>query len=267
MDISEKLLQARQAAGLSQRQLCGDYITRNMLSQLEHGTAKPSLETLQYLAKQLGKPVSYFLDEEAYISPGAELRAKLRAAYTLGDFEGAAEAWKASALSPEEAELECVVMAYFSLLALAERAISQERIPLAKSQLEQARALEKHLTLLPELSRRRILLQGKIPGQNLELLTKSLPGVDDDLYLLARAALAQGRYQRTVQLLAAVAQRTSAWYLLDGKAHFEKKEYQKAAASLKLAESDYPEVYPLLEVCYRELEDFKMAYFYACKRK
>lgn len=267
MDISEKLLQARQAAGLSQRQLCGDYITRNMLSQLEHGTAKPSLDTLQYLAKQLGKPISYFLDEESYISPGAELSAKVTAAYAMGNFEGAAEAWKASSQSPEEAGLECTVMAYFSLLALAERAISQERFPLAKSLLEQAQALETHFTLLPELSRRRILLQGQIPGQNLELLTRSLPSVDADLYLLARTALSQGRHQRTVQLLAAVAHRTPVWYLLEGKAQYERKEYQKAAASLKLAENDYPEVYPLLETCYRELEDYKMAYFYACKRK
>ena len=32
MELGEKLLQARQEAGLSQRQLCGDVITRNMLS-------------------------------------------------------------------------------------------------------------------------------------------------------------------------------------------------------------------------------------------
>ena len=64
MELGQKLKHARQAAGLSQRQLCGDVITRNMLSQIENGNAQPSMATLQHLAKQLGKPVSFFLDEE-----------------------------------------------------------------------------------------------------------------------------------------------------------------------------------------------------------
>ncbi len=65
MSLGEKLRLARQEAGLSQRALCGDAITRNMLSQIENGTAKPSMATLQYLAGRLQKPVSYFLGEAA----------------------------------------------------------------------------------------------------------------------------------------------------------------------------------------------------------
>ena len=64
MELGRKILQAREAAGLSQRQLCGDVITRNMLSRIEHGTVRPSVSTLTYLAERLGKPISYFLDEE-----------------------------------------------------------------------------------------------------------------------------------------------------------------------------------------------------------
>ena len=40
MELGEKIRQARLEAGLSQRALCGDVITRNMLSQIE--TALPS---------------------------------------------------------------------------------------------------------------------------------------------------------------------------------------------------------------------------------
>ena len=43
MTLGEKIKQARQEAGLSQRQLCGDAITRNMLSQIENGSARPSM--------------------------------------------------------------------------------------------------------------------------------------------------------------------------------------------------------------------------------
>ena len=63
MELGEKIRQARLEAGLSQRQLCGEEITRNMLSLIENGAAKPSMKTLGYLAKELGKPLSWFVDE------------------------------------------------------------------------------------------------------------------------------------------------------------------------------------------------------------
>ena len=53
MTLGEKLKQARLDAGLSPRQLCGDVITRNMLSQIENGSARPSMATLSYLASRL----------------------------------------------------------------------------------------------------------------------------------------------------------------------------------------------------------------------
>lgn len=65
MELGEKIRRARLDAGLSQRQLCGEEITRNMLSLIENGGAKPSMKTLTVLARRLGKPVSYFLDDTA----------------------------------------------------------------------------------------------------------------------------------------------------------------------------------------------------------
>lgn len=65
MELGEKIRRARLEAGLSQRQLCGEEITRNMLSLIENGAAKPSMKTLRYLADQLGKPLSFFLDDAA----------------------------------------------------------------------------------------------------------------------------------------------------------------------------------------------------------
>ena len=81
MQLGEKLRNARLEAGLSQRQLCGDTITRNMLSQIENGSANPSMATLQYLAGRLGKPVSFFLQEETVLSPNPLLLQQARQAY------------------------------------------------------------------------------------------------------------------------------------------------------------------------------------------
>ena len=65
MDMGAKIRQARLDAGLSQRQLCGEEITRNMLSLIENGAAKPSMKTLTVLARRLGKPVGWFLEDTA----------------------------------------------------------------------------------------------------------------------------------------------------------------------------------------------------------
>lgn len=81
MNLGDKIRQARLEAGLSQRQLCGDTITRNMLSQIENGSANPSMATLRYLAERLGKSISYFLQEETVLSPNPALLQQARQAY------------------------------------------------------------------------------------------------------------------------------------------------------------------------------------------
>ena len=86
MELGQRLRQARLDAGLTQRQVCGDLITRNMLSQIENGTAQPSMDTLCYLAEKLGKPVGYFLDEQT-APPNQLLIEQARAAFTEEDYD------------------------------------------------------------------------------------------------------------------------------------------------------------------------------------
>lgn len=81
MHLGEKIKEARLEAGFTQRALCGDVITRNMLSQIENGTARPSMTTLQYLAGRLGKSVGYFLEEQSVLSPNTTPMEQARAAY------------------------------------------------------------------------------------------------------------------------------------------------------------------------------------------
>ena len=63
MTMGEKIKRARQAKGMTQRQVAGERITRNMLSKIENGSATPSLKTLEYIAARLGLPSSYFLGD------------------------------------------------------------------------------------------------------------------------------------------------------------------------------------------------------------
>ncbi|PKM69045.1 MAG: hypothetical protein CVU95_00200 [Firmicutes bacterium HGW-Firmicutes-2] len=63
MTLGQKIREIRLQLQMTQKELAGDFITRNMLSQIENDQATPSMKTMEYLAKQLGKSVGYFMDE------------------------------------------------------------------------------------------------------------------------------------------------------------------------------------------------------------
>lgn len=65
MKLGEKIRRRRRELHLTQAELVGDRLTRNMLSQIEKGKATPSLQTVTYLAEALGMPVGYFFCEES----------------------------------------------------------------------------------------------------------------------------------------------------------------------------------------------------------
>ncbi|MBR6534855.1 MAG: helix-turn-helix transcriptional regulator [Clostridia bacterium] len=64
MTLGEKIRYYRKKASLTQAQLAGDHMTRNMLSQIENGSAKPSLATIEYLTRRLDLPCGFLLTEK-----------------------------------------------------------------------------------------------------------------------------------------------------------------------------------------------------------
>lgn len=63
MTLGQKIKNARLERGMTQKELVGEAITRNMLSKIENDAATPSVRTLDYLARTLDLPVGYFLGE------------------------------------------------------------------------------------------------------------------------------------------------------------------------------------------------------------
>lgn len=63
MDIGSKIKKLRIDKAMTQSQLVGDYMTRNMLSRIENGVVKPSLTTVVYISERLKVPVGYLLAE------------------------------------------------------------------------------------------------------------------------------------------------------------------------------------------------------------
>lgn len=260
MSLGEKLRSARLEAGLSQRALCGDTITRNMLSQIEHGTAQPSVATLQFLAGRLGKSVSYFLDEEAVLSPNQAVMDRARALYDAGDYAGTAKALN-EYLGPDTVyDREKNLLTALTKLSWTESLLGTGRDKFAREIL--LGTVTEGIYCSRELERRKLLMLSQL-GDSV------LPSLDEELLLRAEAALRAGDASKAGHLLdAADDQDSCRWQLLRGRAALALQDYEAAARHLKQAEPAYPEECAAnLEACYRELGDFRLAYEYACKRR
>lgn len=264
MELGERLRQARLEAGLSQRQLCGEEITRNMLSLIENGSAKPSMKTLQYLAGRLGKPVSFFLEETVSVSPNQACVYAARQLYDQGNFAAAAKTLEVYREPDTIFDREYHLLQVLICLEMATEAIRQKRELYALELLKKADRETDYCG--EELQRKRLLLTGKLKAQR---VSSQLPSLDAELLLRAEEALAEGNTQRAACLLdAAEEQKTVQWTLLRGEAYLAEKDYPSAARCFHSAEAEAPaKAVPKLEQCYRELGDFKRAYEYACKQR
>ena len=65
MNIGEKIKKTRIQKKLTQSDLAGEKITRNMISSIENGKATPSIDTVKYIAEKLDIPLAFlFSDDE-----------------------------------------------------------------------------------------------------------------------------------------------------------------------------------------------------------
>jgi transcriptional regulator with XRE-family HTH domain len=260
MELGQRLKQARLASGLSQRQLCGDVITRNMLSQIENGSARPSMDTLRYLASRLEKPMGYFLEDQAVLSPNLQVMEQARCSKgqavldALADYQG-----------PDQFDYERYLLEALACLELAQTALDAGKKGLAATLLERAgQAGQKSPYYTGELETRRLLLSYEAGAVKPEQVPVDMPM----LLIQAQAKLELGKPTACIGILEAIEERNSRWHYLQAEALFAMQNYRQAAEHYLLAEDYAPgKVYGRLEHCYRELEDFKQAYFYACKQR
>ena len=235
MEMGQRLKQARLEKGLSQRQLCGDVITRNMLSQIENGSTKPSMDTLRYLAGQLDKPIGYFLGED-------------------------------SVSSNQEVE---TLLAALSLLRAAEQALQAGKTIYARELLEKAGAAGENTSYYtPDMERRRLLLLGQVSPELAEEIASRLPDSEPERIIRGAAAMAGGDGEKCVRLLTSEGVTTARGQLLLGDAYLALAAYAQAAEQYQKAEKEYPrQAAEKMEICFREMGDYKMAYYYATKQR
>ncbi len=266
MDIGQRLKEARLEKGLSQRQLCGDMITRNMLSQIENGSARPSMDTLRYLAEQLDKPMAYFLEEQA-VSPNQKVILAARRAFADGDWQKVLTLLEKYADKDTVFDSERYLLEALALKAAAEQALEEGKDIYARELLDRsAVAGERTPYYTPENERKRLLLMGQAQPELAQELVSSLPDSEPERILRARAALALDDPEKCVRLLTAESVNTPQGQFLLGEGYLMMLQYEKAAEQFQKAEKIYPRrAAEKMEICFREMGDYKMAYYYATK--
>ncbi|MBQ9785216.1 MAG: helix-turn-helix transcriptional regulator [Clostridia bacterium] len=90
MNIGERIRELRISKLMTQSELAGDHITRNMLSCIENGSANPSLSTILYIAGRLNVPAGFLLAEEGdeIVYRKISNLSNIKRAYTAGDWRG-----------------------------------------------------------------------------------------------------------------------------------------------------------------------------------
>ncbi len=285
MDIGKRIKEIRVGKLMTQSQLAGDEITRNMLSRIENGAALPSLGTVMYLASRLGVPAGVLLseDDNEYNFKRSGLIRKIRDSYSRGELELCLDMCEES--DSEEDDEICYIAANCSI-RLAEESVILGHLYSARTLIENAVSYAKRTVydVSGVISKACVLidfLRGVSPMLDLEL------DVDMPLFR-AKLISASSSFCRYISVLKRLDEggADSAWGYLsqecDCKGKYSDLYCKHVEAKIKMLDGEYEEatkilislldlegmtlkllVYLLikdLEVCYRETEDFRGAY-------
>ncbi|HOA84465.1 MAG: helix-turn-helix transcriptional regulator [Clostridiales bacterium] len=280
MRIGEKIKNIRTAKDMTQKQLAGEKITRNMLSRIESGAATPSLDTLLYIAGRLNVSPGYLLaeGEDELMYRKMYLIENIRRAFRGGELEICRDLCLSSGLEGDD-EINLILARCCA--GLAKEKFSAGKIRQAARLFEEAaeyagRSAYESGTILAEAGiylryMRRIsqTLGGELPGQMVsdglafgdpfcvyvvllerlmegaELSGLKNPGYEDtqnpySAHIKSKAAVREGRHHEARELLLEILNSRSA-----------------------APKPFYYNVFYDLELCSKEIGDYRGAYEYA----
>ena len=283
MNIGEKIKRLRLSKLMTQSDLAGTQITRNMLSSIEHGTALPSLPTAIYLAQRLSVPLGYLLadEDEEFSYRKMTHMPNIRRAFAQGDHMGCLSLLSAFG---EETDDELSLIRAECEYGAARDAFTHGRLRFALSALDRAYLAAGNTVYDTTWLKERIAvchrylsgLSGTLVSDVLDAEEiEAAKALGDALveYVMALEALEAGETE-AAQLYATRyvdtpwAQRVAALLLM------KKEDYVAAQEVLeRLLASDeltfgvlLYEVFGDLEYCYRKNDDYKCAYEFSGSR-
>lgn len=271
MKLGEKVKIARKANKMTQEQLAGSKITRNMISRIENGTVNPSIETVKHLANKLSLPLSYLLSEDDDLL-FYEKKEKISALYdAFASKEYAYCIKKISEFSDVDNEISYMLaVSYFELgkAALLKGSLNTaiKNMQLAEEYCNKTVFDTMHIKAVAKMySAIALNIQSPLLEFNdAEYLDGMHTMFDDELYRYLIQDYSYSFMDACIKLH------------VDGKLLIKERKYKEAVALLLEAveyafKNNYNAfvvfgIYADLELCYKQLYDFENAYRYASKR-
>ena len=271
MNLGEKIKAARKSMKITQSELAGNEITRNMVSRIESGTVTPSLDTIRYLARALSLPVSYLLSDsdDLFFYEKQERIAEIHEAFKTGEYSYCIK--KISTLSALDNELNYILaVSHFKVgrhaLLHGELKTAENNFSLAQKYSDETiYDTKKIVTLSHMYSAIASNIQSPLLEFNESEYVDGLEAAYD--YELYKCLIQDYSYAFKDECLRCYA---------TGKSLIKERKYREAVAVLLEAvdlsfESNYNAfivfgIYTDLELCYKQLYDFENAYRYASKR-
>lgn len=282
MNIGEKIRSMRVAKLMTQSELAGNQITRNMLSCIENGSAQPSLSTIIYIAGRLNVPVGFLLAEEGdeIVYQKMNSLSNIKRAYKAGDWTGC-RSLCLSACPESDDEIRL-------LLANCDAEIACEVFRHGKLRLccryfdEALRYADECLYPMPHIAARATVYFGYMENRISPMLSSdvldsghAVPFLDDSpfaRYVRALDGLERGDALPATEYLSEPYSSAKTFYdnHLRARSEMAKGNFSSALTILLrmlngeelLDEIGLYAVLCDLEICCREIEDFKGAYRY-----
>ena len=287
MNIGERIRELRISKLMTQADLAGDRITRNMLSCIENGSANPSLSTIVYIAGRLGVPAGFLLaeqgDEMAYRKMSN--LSNIKKAYTTGDVQSCRSLCLSGCPEPDDeislllanCDLGIAVDEFWSGKLRSSCRFFDEALSYAEKTIYSTDAIEAEIRVYFRFMERiSHTLYSDLLDEEKTLSVKSntiLSQYLDALYAFDKADTTIA--EQLIEQLADSAENSFFKAHLQNKLLIADGNYKQAQKALQqlLQDSNLPlnkiELYTVLEdleICCRENEDYKNAYRYASEK-
>ena len=287
MNIGERIRELRISKLMTQADLAGDRITRNMLSCIENGSANPSLSTIVYIAGRLGVPAGFLLadqgDEMAYRKMSN--LSNIKKAYTTGDVQSCRSLCLSGCPEPDDeislllanCDTGIAVEEFWSGKLRSSCRFFDEALNYAEKTIYSTDAIEAEIRVyFRYMERISHTLYSDVLDEEKVLTVKSNSAVAQ--YLDALYALDQGDASLAERIISAAAEAAENSFF---KAHLQicllinEKDFKHAQKALLqlLQDGNAPlnkiellTVLEALELCCRENEDYKNAYRFASEK-
>lgn len=290
MTLGQKIKEARLERNMTQKEVVGDYITRNMLSKIENDSATPSVKTLEYLASALGLPAGYFMSDTGGDELTPEAVDRARAAYRDRDYQTALELLDGVDIEGSGYADEVLLLKSYAAYALAKKKLEDGLSSMAQSLAEDAVYYnQKSMYSFPAFKTEVFLFIAKCRlaiGDGFDEAIAEYHEAYRDQGLGEMYRLMMTDYfihlgdtdaaaDQMEQIMKISAGFEPEYLMLKAKLELRRSNYLTAVTQLRQAEElsegsgshqFMSGLYAMLEECYKELDDFKMAYHYATKQ-